>query len=373
MDILNRQTSIETNEILFVGFDNYFYKSITEYQQGAELYSYKLINNSFRAYNWLESKVKNGNDDIPHAIVCEFNFLIEDNHLLLTYLQKHAVLKNIPFIIVATNEADMDGFDKVDAIKRGIDDCYSMPLNWGHVRRRIEFLHRFKSDLVKTSSEEIDNPADETFGYTIPKGKRMFDIFFASCVLLAISPILLLVALLVKLESKGPIFYYSKRAGNGYQVFDFIKFRSMCVGAESKLVQLAHLNQYSNNTTKQGASFVKLKNDPRVTKIGKFIRKTSIDELPQLINVLKGDMSIVGNRPLPLYEAEQITKDEWVTRFMAPAGLTGLWQVTKRGKDDMSVDERIALDINYANNYSMLMDLKIILKTLPAMIQKEQV
>ena len=137
---------------------------------------------------------------------------------------------------------------------------------------------------------------------------------------------------------------------------------------------LAHLNQYNaDNKDSKAPTFMKLANDPRVTGIGKIIRKTSIDELPQLINVLKGDMSIVGNRPLPLYEAEKLTVDGWSTRFRAPAGLTGLWQISKRGKSDMSVEERIQMDIDYAKDYSIWMDLKIILKTLPAMIQEEAV
>jgi lipopolysaccharide/colanic/teichoic acid biosynthesis glycosyltransferase len=119
--------------------------------------------------------------------------------------------------------------------------------------------------------------------------------------------------------------------------------------------------------------FQKFKNDPRVTSIGRLIRKTSIDELPQLFNVLRGEMSIVGNRPLPLYEAELLTSDAWAQRFRAPAGLTGLWQISKRGKDKMSAEERIDLDIQYSNKYSFWFDLKIILKTPFALFQEEDV
>ena len=121
-------------------------------------------------------------------------------------------------------------------------------------------------------------------------------------------------------------------------------------------------------------AFVKLENDPRITKIGRFIRKYSIDELPQLINILKGDMSIVGNRPLPLYEAELLTSDEHIDRFMGPAGLTGLWQVEKRGEaGKLSAEERKQLDIQYAKNFSFGLDIKIILKTVTAFVQKENV
>ena len=114
-----------------------------------------------------------------------------------------------------------------------------------------------------------------------------------------------------------------------------------------------------------------MENDPRITKVGRFIRKYSIDELPQLINILKGDMSIVGNRPLPLYEAELLTSDEHIDRFMGPAGLTGLWQVEKRGEaGKLSAEERKQLDIKYAKTFSFWLDIKIILKTVTAFIQK---
>ena len=122
-----------------------------------------------------------------------------------------------------------------------------------------------------------------------------------------------------------------------------------------------------------GQTFVKIKNDPRITGFGKWIRNSSIDELPQLWNVLKGDMSLVGNRPLPLYEAEKLTTDKYALRFMAPAGITGLWQVSKRGKGEMSENDRINLDNDYANRFGLLFDLKLIVKTLPALFQNENV
>ena len=126
--------------------------------------------------------------------------------------------------------------------------------------------------------------------------------------------------------------------------------------------------------SEQSNAFVKLENDPRITKVGHIIRKYSIDELPQLFNILKGDMSIVGNRPLPLYEAELLTSDDTIDRFMGPSGLTGLWQVEKRGDSGrMSPEERKQLDIKYAKTFSFWLDIKIILKTVTAFIQKEDV
>ena len=242
--------------------------------------------------------------------------------------------------------------------------------------------------------------------YKMPLGKRLFDIVVTSCILLIISPLFLLVALAIRLESKGKVFYFQPRVGMNYQIFPFFKFRSMYVGADKQVDTLKDQSQYSEesntiNTTsnidsfedivvsddgitdqeeylKQSEkeienSFFKVKNDPRITKVGQFIRKTSIDELPQLINVLKGEMSLVGNRPLPLYEAEKITEDRFIQRFMAPAGITGYWQVTDRGKDDVSGERRKLRDVFYAKKRTFLMDLWILFRTPLAAIQKENV
>ncbi|MEA1875440.1 MAG: sugar transferase, partial [Bacteroidota bacterium] len=234
-------------------------------------------------------------------------------------------------------------------------------------------------------------------------------------VLICISPLLLVIALAIRIESKGKVFYAAKRVGAGYKIFPFFKFRSMYTGADAQLKELAHLNQYTeeeeednsgydqpcpeceklghpcslvlyindremceNNylrikREKLGKTFFKINNDPRVTKVGKFIRKTSIDELPQLFNVLRGEMSIVGNRPIPLYEAELLTSDGWTERFLAPAGITGLWQVTKRGKSDMSNEERKELDNTYARTFTFWGDIKILFRTVKALMQTEDV
>lgn len=255
------------------------------------------------------------------------------------------------------------------------------------------------------------------YSYKIPLGKRMFDIAFASSLLLLLSPLFLLFILCIFLESGWPVFYSSKRVGSSYQIFDFWKFRSMYKDADQRLKDLKTTNnQYSKGNSSIGDlvgqkcsqclmdgatchqsvftdsghvceklyqgykqtdgvnnTFVKIKNDPRITKIGKFIRKTSIDELPQLYNVLRGDMSVVGNRPLPVYEAEKLTTDFLAIRFMAPAGITGLWQISKRGQPNMSFEERIELDNRYALEYNLGLDFKILWRTLPAAIQKENV
>src|ERR1700712_1494716 len=118
-------------------------------------------------------------------------------------------------------------------------------------------------------------------------------------------------------------------------------------------------------------AFYKLKNDPRISRVGKFLRQTSLDELPQLLNVLLGDMSIVGNRPLPIYEAEKLTRDKYALRFLAPAGITGLWQVTNLSKSRMSEEERANLDNYYAENNSLIKDLVLIIKTIPVFFRRQ--
>lgn len=201
--------------------------------------------------------------------------------------------------------------------------------------------------------------------------KRGIDIMAAGSGLLVLSPLLLLIAALIKLESKGPIFYISRRAGQGYRIFNFYKFRTMVNDADKQVNNMAHLNQY--DTGDKGPVFFKISNDPRVTRLGAFLRNSSLDEIPQLLNVLLGHMSLVGNRPLPLYEAASLTTDNYCGRFMAPAGLTGLWQVKKRGKKEMSVEERISLDIEYAKKHTVLFDMWILASTPNALLQKDNV
>jgi lipopolysaccharide/colanic/teichoic acid biosynthesis glycosyltransferase len=199
--------------------------------------------------------------------------------------------------------------------------------------------------------------------------KRSFDILVSVTALLVLSPLFLLIALAVRLESRGPIFYVSERAGRGYRIFKFYKFRTMFAGADQHIHEFSHLNQYSAKTA-EGPAFFKISNDPRITRVGAFLRNSSLDELPQLLNVLLGDMSLVGNRPLPLYEAATLTTDQCAQRFLAPAGITGLWQIMKRGKEEMSVEERINLDIDYANKYNFMYDLWIMANTPSALMQK---
>jgi lipopolysaccharide/colanic/teichoic acid biosynthesis glycosyltransferase len=302
--------------------------------------------------------------DVPFGIVADFNLLAQNDFQFVRSFKKNLLTSSVPIIAVFRENEKVD---LIKALQAGVDDCYQMPIDCQSLRERIEFLH-----LNKPQLDNVLNDNGDDLIVKMSPMKRAMDIVGSSMAILLFSPILIMTAIMIRLESRGPIIYRSKRSGTGYKVFHFLKFRSMYPDADQRLEEMQSLNQYKDEGD-GGATFMKIKNDPRITRIGRLIRKTSIDELPQLFNVLKGDMSLVGNRPLPLYEAEQLTKDEWAYRFIAPAGMTGLWQITKRGGNEMSAEERINLDVTYAKNHSFWYDLKIMLKTPFAIIQKENV
>jgi lipopolysaccharide/colanic/teichoic acid biosynthesis glycosyltransferase len=187
-----------------------------------------------------------------------------------------------------------------------------------------------------------------------------------------------------KLKELKHLNQYTKSKHKLNEVDDVLKTNYLCddcqsAGIEcqfpifSDTVQICEKEYMAQKNHSKDSTFIKIKDDPRMTKVGKIIRRTSLDELPQLWNVLIGDMSIVGNRPLPLYEAEKLTTDKYALRFMAPAGITGLWQVEKRGAGKMHENERLMLDNIYAKNNSFLNDIILILRTIPALFQKENV
>lgn len=337
----------------------------------------------------------------------------------ITYLKNKC--PNI-YVILLTDK--MSDEERQHYQQCGINDTLDKKASVTEINKKIQFISDREDILFETVV-----PKFKILRFKIPVWKRLFDIVFSVIGLVVLSPVFLITAIAIKLESKGPVLFRSKRVGTNYTVFDFLKFRSMYVDADKQLKELSKSqNQYAMhnksaadnnggtslvddfscvNDDLMGAdmlisddevmlvgddfvvaegefnkkktedvknAFVKIENDPRVTKVGAFIRKYSIDELPQLINILHGDMSIVGNRPLPLYEAERLTSDDSIDRFMAPAGLTGLWQVEERGKGgNMSAEERKMLDIKYGQTYNFVLDMKIILRTLTAFIQKENV
>ena len=339
----------------------------------------------------------------------------------ITYLKKKN--KHI-YIILLTKELSPEGRSVYQ--KSGINDTLDSNASITEFNKKIQFISDRENMLFDDQQAKY-----RMLRFKIPVWKRVFDVFFALIALILTSPIFIITAIAIKLESKGPAIFKSKRVGANYTIFNFLKFRSMYQDAEERLKEVAKEagNQYAetNKPAEKSAismgglgmeadmmmsigddtdmmisddevmlvgddfvisetefskekqeeidnAFVKIENDPRVTKVGKFIRKFSIDELPQLINILKGDMSVVGNRPLPLYEAEKLTIDTSIDRFMAPAGLTGLWQVEERGKGGMmSAEERKQLDIKYGQTYNFWLDMKILFRTFFAFVQKENV
>ena len=337
----------------------------------------------------------------------------------ITYLKKKS---RSTYVILMTDP--MTDEERDVYMKCGINDTIGREATVTELNKKIQFISDRESILF-----DNERPKYHMLKFKIPVWKRLFDIVFSILAIIILSPIFILTAIAIRLESKGPIVFKSKRVGTNYTIFDFLKFRSMYVDAEQRLQELSKdHNQYTaheqeehktivaplgdqaeqamfdmgmesemmisdeeimlvgddfvvaeSDFSKQkeeevNNAFIKIENDPRVTKVGRFIRKYSIDELPQLFNILKGDMSVVGNRPLPLYEAEKLTADKNIDRFMAPAGLTGLWQVEERGKGGaMSAEERKQLDITYGQTYSFMLDMKIILRTFFAFKQKENV
>ena len=394
-------------DLLYIGQ----YRDVAESLAAHSRVSLTVKDNAYDAILFLNTGPR------PNAILCDALFQGENGIEIHRYLLGNPGFDKIPFLLVSP-EFDADQFR--NAFLHRIDDYYVLPLPSAEkLLDRIEFLIRIKHKDPVPAGSTAPAPV-----FRQPVSKRIFDIVVASLTLVSLSPLLLLVMAAIRLESKGKVYYISKRIGR--EPFDFYKFRSMRTGADSELARLAHeRNQYKTTdhpaeidynkpcprcsvlaggescspllhigshticdywynfqkkeVLKHRASFVKIENDPRITRIGKIIRKTSIDELPQLINIIKGDMSVVGNRPLPVYEAEQLTFDQMAKRFLAPAGLTGLWQVAKRGRGGpMSAEERKQLDNRYAdfftgNNYSFWYDLGLILKTIPALFRHDDV
>lgn len=392
-------------KILYVGGNE---NVIKEFHDSPLLFDLIESKNGLEAINKLK-KIK----DLD-AIISELHLPGVNGIEVFRMLRNESMHSKTPFILF-THEPDDKNYKL--AIKERIDDFYITPTDIDEIYTRIEFLKSFKANYSKSNTTNKN-----VHDYSIPLIKRLFDILVSGFALLFLSPIIIVAGLAIRIESKGKFYYTSKRVGTGYKIFDFYKLRSMYHGADARLKDLDHLNQYAQNNgsdmsdgddylreqcpkcsklkkgiycsptlytggqkvcefwyneikkTSDSSTFIKIKDDPRVSKVGKIIRNTSIDELPQLINVLKGDMSIVGNRPLPLYEAELLTSDDWSERFLGPAGITGLWQVELRGRGgEMSEEERKVLDNNYAKTYSFWGDIKLILRTIPALFQKENV
>ena len=343
------------------------------------------------------------------SILYEQTDVREADCIEITYLRKR-----YPRVYITLITEALEPEHRKSYLQAGVNNTLPPHAEENSIQHMNAYLKARKESKLKEFSETHRKVLNT---FRLPMGKRTFDILFAGTAVIILSPMLIGTAIAIRMESKGKVIYKSQRVGSNYQIFDFLKFRSMYTNADKRLKELNALNQYQIEEVEssdegpeirfddlagtpdeeetllisddfvvseqdflkqkekaKNNTFVKLENDPRVTRVGRFIRKYSIDELPQLFNILKGDMSIVGNRPLPLYEAEQLTSDAYIDRFMAPAGLTGLWQVEKRGgAGKLSAEERKQLDIKYARDFSFWLDMKIIFKTLTAFVQKENV
>jgi exopolysaccharide biosynthesis polyprenyl glycosylphosphotransferase len=204
---------------------------------------------------------------------------------------------------------------------------------------------------------ELKPPVFEGVDFVI---KRTFDLVVGCVLLVVLAPALLAIAAGIKLTSRGPVLFRSRRAGIGAQPFDCLKFRTMNTDAEQRQEELENMNEAS------GALF-KIRQDPRVTRIGRFLRRFSLDELPQLVNVLRGEMSMVGPRPLPMRDYNRL-QDWHRKRYLVLPGITGLWQVS--GRAELDFDELVRLDFLYLETWSVFLDLSIVLKTLPAVLRR---
>ncbi|MBD3275799.1 MAG: exopolysaccharide biosynthesis polyprenyl glycosylphosphotransferase [Candidatus Marinimicrobia bacterium] len=189
--------------------------------------------------------------------------------------------------------------------------------------------------------------------------KRMMDLFLSFTAIIALSPLFIAIAAAIKITSRGPVFFIQERVGLRKRHFKLFKFRTMVQDAEEKIRELEEQNEMD------GPVF-KIKDDPRITKVGKFLRKTSLDELPQLFNVLKGDMSLVGPRPLPIRDYNGFSKDWHRRRFSVKPGITCLWQTS--GRNDISFERWMELDMKYIDEWSLVLDMKILIKTIPAVL-----
>ncbi len=230
-------------------------------------------------------------------------------------------------------------------------------------RRHELLIKRYGNPRALSARQRLKMLGKRALWTSVVRGsyllKRLFDVAASAVLMVLLVPVFVGVALAIRLESPGPILFAQKRVGRWGQLFTMWKFRSMYVDAEARKAELMKQNEMA------GGVIFKMKNDPRVTKVGRIIRKTSLDELPQLWNVLRGDMSLVGPRPPVLAEVDQYSLSDRRRLDVIP-GITCIWQIS--GRSEIPFDQQVELDVQYIESQSFWTDLKILLKTVPALL-----
>ena len=299
----------------------------------------------YRLLGFVDEKFQNNDSNGPQVkILCSLEQLPQ-------YLENHVV--DEVFIVLPVNTF-YENIRDIIIICQDLGIVCRVPSNW------------FEFQTMKTSALELDGEPILTVYTGSPHQfeylwiKRLIDIIFTATAFLLLSPLFLIIASLIKITSSGPVLFAQERIGYNRRKFKMIKFRTMVEDAERMQEQLKHLNEAD------GPAF-KIQDDPRITPVGRWLRRTSLDELPQLINVLRGDMSLVGPRPLPLRDVEGIEKHWQKRRFSMRPGLTCLWQIG--GRNQVRFDEWMKLDLEYIDQWSIQLDFFIMAKTIPAVLK----
>lgn len=378
------QTKTEMKKKILIVDDNKMILGLLKFQL-EEQYEVILFNSIQQASRHLAVQ------ELPALVLIDLYLGDGDGLTFMKELHQETRYKQLPFVFLSGEDKSSV---RISCLEAGAADFMVKPFHPEELKVRLK-------KIIQSAETPKEAPRFENvvvLDVEMSPRKRFFDVLVSSIALFLLSPLFLLIALAIKIDSKGPVFYLSKRVGGGYKIFDLYKFRTMRTDADQQLNALESLNMYKKEVANRSddepktlladegwvseasiqekketdSAFMKFQNDPRITRLGTFLRNTSLDELPQLINIVKGDMSLVGNRPLPIYEAEKLTKDSSVARFLAPAGLTGLWQVSKRGKSALSESERVELDNSYSEKHNWFMDIKLIIRTFPALFQSEK-
>ena len=261
-------------------------------------------------------------------------------------------LEQVPVLYVSTHLSEREVQELIAA--HIVDDIVHPIRDIFTIGERMDFVGQVKKQVAAGRREVVMTTLVK--GWMQAAVKRVADIIVSTILIILLAPLMLLLAILIKLSSDGPVFHNAYRAGKGYTIFKFYRFRTTKVGTARLVTSLSQVNLFRDH----GATFLKACDESSVTGIGQWLRSTCLDELPQLFNVLKGDMSMVGNRPLPLNEASQLTNNAFAERFNAPAGITGLWQIHQDGDP---LRDRVQDDLLYAKRRSLWLDFTILCRT----------